>query len=347
MTNLRGLAMTIRTRIAAAPLTSMLVHSFGSPKVIGIAWHGVTKQPLTGIDNYSGKHLDVRQFERQLVLIAAQFRIISASEVVESLLSGQSLEPRTAFLTFDDGYRGLSECALEILCKHKVTATVFLPTSFIEGRRLDVDVLDSALKHTNRSTVRCLDGAQLPLGTLEQKLSACRTIRLSIRRNRVIDYDQQFAQLISDLGFASRDAVPPLSPDEQSLTWDQIRQMQSEGIEFGSHTHSHRSMASMDYHLELAEVTASKSLIEQRTGRTCSMFAYPYGKPGIDDDENTHRAVVAAGYKAAFVTGGGHIRAESNVFALRRNCLTARTTEIDLRSILATAGHSVLHRKRF
>lgn len=347
MPKLRGLAMTLRTRIAAAPLTSTLVHSFGSPKAMGIAWHGVTKDQRTGIENYSGKHLDVLQFERQLVLIKARFRIVAASDIVDTLLSGKALSRRTAFLTFDDGYRGLSEYALEILHKHKAQATVFLPTSFIEGRRLDVDVLDAALKHTNRSTVRCLDGKELALGTLEQKLAACRTIRLTIRRNRHIDYPVQFQQLILDLGFASRDDVPPLSPDEQALTWDQIRQMQSEGIEFGSHTHSHRSMSSMDYNLELAEVTASKSLIEQRTGRACTLFAYPYGKPGIDDDANTYRAVVEAGYHAAFLTGGGHIRAESNVFALRRNCLTSFTTETDLRAILATAGHSVLHRKRY
>ena len=82
------------------------------------------------------------------------------------------------------------------------------------------------------------------------------------------------------------------------LTWPQIRELQSHGIEFGSHTLTHPYLPEVpDEHLR-REVSESKHRLEDALGAEVASFAYPYG--GVD--RRVRAAVAEAGYKLAFTT---------------------------------------------
>jgi peptidoglycan/xylan/chitin deacetylase (PgdA/CDA1 family) len=63
-----------------------------------------------------------------------------------------------------------------------------------------------------------------------------------------------------------------------NMNWDQIREMQSEGFSFGSHTARHANLAQLDAEAARGELTRSKAALERELGLDRVMFAYPFGK---------------------------------------------------------------------
>ncbi|HEY5575854.1 MAG TPA: polysaccharide deacetylase family protein [Clostridiaceae bacterium] len=84
------------------------------------------------------------------------------------------------------------------------------------------------------------------------------------------------------------------------LTSAQLKEMDKAGIEIESHTVTHRDLDSLSYDEQLAELKDSKAALEKLLGRSVDYVAYPTGK--YNDD--TIKAVTAAGYKMAFTTNG-------------------------------------------
>jgi len=63
------------------------------------------------------------------------------------------------------------------------------------------------------------------------------------------------------------------------LTWDEVRRLQKEGMEFGSHTVSHPKLVKLSWKEVELEVANSKDEIEQQLGCAVPGFAYPYAFP--------------------------------------------------------------------
>lgn len=62
------------------------------------------------------------------------------------------------------------------------------------------------------------------------------------------------------------------------LNWDQIQEMDGQGIEFGSHTASHPKLDELNADEIKEEIRSSKELIEVKLGHKINLFAYPYGR---------------------------------------------------------------------
>lgn len=76
------------------------------------------------------------------------------------------------------------------------------------------------------------------------------------------------------------------------LGWEDIRQLQSEGVEFGSHTASHPYLTSLSPAEIVREGVLSRAALSGELGKTVKTFAYPYG----DVDEFVQRLIGACGY---------------------------------------------------
>jgi peptidoglycan/xylan/chitin deacetylase (PgdA/CDA1 family) len=63
------------------------------------------------------------------------------------------------------------------------------------------------------------------------------------------------------------------------LTWDQIRQMAADGIEIGSHTIHHISLADVAPQTAIKELHDSKATLEQQLSTPIQFFCYPAGEP--------------------------------------------------------------------
>jgi peptidoglycan/xylan/chitin deacetylase (PgdA/CDA1 family) len=81
------------------------------------------------------------------------------------------------------------------------------------------------------------------------------------------------------------------------MTWDEVRESQKAGIEFGSHTVNHPKLYELGLPQIRAELKESRTAIENVLGQPVRSFAYPYAFPSAD------RAFVNAFVEALKETG--------------------------------------------
>jgi peptidoglycan/xylan/chitin deacetylase (PgdA/CDA1 family) len=94
--------------------------------------------------------------------------------------------------------------------------------------------------------------------------------------------------------------------DVVPLDWDQVRELRASGMDIGSHTYSHPSLARLAPRDVEGELRRSKDVISDRLGCAIDLFAYPFGKPKVHFTAKTTELVAAAGYRiAAAVTFRG------------------------------------------
>ncbi len=68
----------------------------------------------------------------------------------------------------------------------------------------------------------------------------------------------------------------------ECLTWREVRELYSQGIEFGSHTVNHPELVRLGPKEVEEEIGRSKDAIEQKLGAPVKSFSYPYAFPEAD-----------------------------------------------------------------
>ncbi len=82
------------------------------------------------------------------------------------------------------------------------------------------------------------------------------------------------------------------------MTWDELRELASLGIEIGAHTLHHPHLAELPAEAQREEIEGSKRLSEQQLGQPVRAFAYPYGS-ARDYNKDSLRLVQEAGFSHA------------------------------------------------
>lgn len=104
------------------------------------------------------------------------------------------------------------------------------------------------------------------------------------------------------------------------LTWHEVKELQRNGISFGSHTVSHPQLHAVTRTQLWEELSRSKTEIEEKTGQAVDTFAYPYAFPQADKPfrKIVRESLDAAGYKQGVCTMLGRADAASDPFFLER-----------------------------
>jgi peptidoglycan/xylan/chitin deacetylase (PgdA/CDA1 family)/CelD/BcsL family acetyltransferase involved in cellulose biosynthesis len=253
-------------------------------------------------------------FDRQMRYVARHYKnVVSMSQLLEHLESG-STETVLA-VTFDDGYRDNYHNAFPILQRYGLPATIFLTTGSIDtGEPLWFEVLALALKTTTREFVD-LD-IDIPrrvwIRTEAERLAANGSIFAILRTLPDSDRRQWLDQILRQLG-AGNDGARK----DKMLTWDQVRLMKAQGIDFGGHTVTHPFISKLTREQVMSEVSGCKRRIEDELQLPVEYFAYPNGREedfGVWNKE----LIRAAGYRAAVTTIWGTNYRSTDLMALRR-----------------------------
>jgi len=104
----------------------------------------------------------------------------------------------------------------------------------------------------------------------------------------------------------------PGRPD--SLTWEEIKSLQAEGVEIGSHSQNHADLKQAGSSVLYAEIVSSKKILEEKLGVPIKSFCYPSGAY----NENTPDVVKEAGYTSAVTVVFGQASPQNNIYLLPR-----------------------------
>lgn len=232
-------------------------------------------------------------FRKQVRAIKDGFNAVTVNELVK--LSDKNLIKNSIAITFDDGYSDFMEYAFPILQEEGVSATLFITTGFVNGDLwLWPDQIRYALSRRDGKTVS-VDG--LPeVFTINDSLDYC--------WNNVADYCLTLDsvgrnRLIKDL-YGSLDLdMPKLAPKEyMAVSWSDLKQMHSLGLELGSHSYSHPILSNLTVKEIKFELEESKRMIAKNLSIDVDGFCYPNGMPN-DFNRAAKDALYELGYKCA------------------------------------------------
>jgi len=113
---------------------------------------------------------------------------------------------------------------------------------------------------------------------------------------------------------ASWDLAAGVARGPRLMPWREIREAESQGIEFHSHSCSHPRLSRVPLTAATREIRDSKQAIEEALGRPVHYFCYPHG----DADPSVRAEVRVAGYRAAFSTEVGLTNAAQDRYFLLR-----------------------------
>ncbi|MDX5297635.1 MAG: polysaccharide deacetylase family protein, partial [Gammaproteobacteria bacterium] len=257
-------------------------------------------------------------FEKQVRHVLARYNPVTMNDLARQLSGETPLRPNQVAITIDDGYLDFYEIAFPILRKLCVPSTLFVTSGFADGRLwLWPDKIAWLLSQTVQLPPGVhLNGQPLTLSALdEQSRARC--------WDRIVQFlltlpDTQKHLWVDD--FASQlDIILPASPPKAyaPATWDQLREMQSQGVEIGGHTVTHPSLGRVDSSVLREEVSTCLQEINKHLGVRPRPFCYPNGTVQ-DYSRDAMKAVEEAGYTCAVVAYADSASHEA-LFALRRH----------------------------
>lgn len=123
--------------------------------------------------------------------------------------------------------------------------------------------------------------------------------------------------------FVSTDPVDQGNPNYMS--WDDIRQLQAEGVEIGHHTASHLHMIHSGGEASGLDIARATARFEAELGAVPPLFAYPYG----EYDPVLEEQIKELGFSAAFSQYSGPAAHWSDMFALPRFPINERFGGMD------------------
>ncbi len=107
------------------------------------------------------------------------------------------------------------------------------------------------------------------------------------------------------------------SDDETYLSWKEIKELQQHGVEFGSHTCSHRKLSELQAPEAEHELRVSHQTIAAELSQTVMPLAFPYGSYSDSVISMTRELP----YTCALTTDAGTNTPVSDLFLLRRNLI--------------------------
>jgi peptidoglycan/xylan/chitin deacetylase (PgdA/CDA1 family) len=273
-------------------------------------------------------------FDRQMDYLAKWFNVVSLKEIVAWLDGRQNLPPYAVLITFDDGYLDNYTAAFPILRKYNFPALIFLTTAHIgTDAPFYWDLAAYCFSHTQSDHLAFPDGRVAHWSDRAQ-LDRVSTAWIEAMKTAPEAEKQIQVQRLPDL---LRVSFPAGYFQKLMMNWDQVREMQNGGIEFGAHTIHHPILTRVSMEQAWEEVVGSKSRIEAELGETVLGFAYPNGGAS-DVDDRIEKLVAESGIRAAFTLLDGPSslgEVKRNPYAVRRIFISHKHSPADYALLLS------------
>jgi len=234
-----------------------------------------------------------------------RFHICSLHDLVERFREGRPLVPDTVVFTVDDGYYDFAEIGAAIFAKFDVPATLFTVTSFVDGDAwLWYDVLrHCAAEHPSLHI-------EVPIGeetfTLQWRNAVERRTRV---RRLIAKLHDTPASVTDDVvnAFPSLLGVklpPRPTPRFAPVRWEQARALESQGMRFAPHTHTHPILSQTSAARVRDELETSWRRVQAEVAHPTPVLCFPSGTEADFTEANSAAAREAGLWGAVSAFGG-------------------------------------------
>tara|TARA_B100000035_G_scaffold100972_1_gene85643 strand:- start:298 stop:1263 length:966 start_codon:yes stop_codon:yes gene_type:complete len=245
-----------------------------------LLYHGVTESTSIGIENYSGKHMNVDEFYRQMSYIKDNCNILSMNEIVDIKRKNQTWPENAVAVTFDDGFKNNYECAAPILNKLNIPATFYICSGMIDSNKMFwVDKIEDCINRTKKNTIEILLDAsfEFSLMSKEEKIEALTEIKSYCKSADVKTKER----VLKDLELIS--GVQPKASSAmnyQMMSWDELKSLNDNQLfTIGGHTLYHDIMSShVNEENMFKDIELSIGLLEFNLNEKIIHFSYPEGQ---------------------------------------------------------------------
>jgi len=233
---------------------ALYVRAFRARGAAILAYHSV---PAPAIQQWIDPRyaIPLGIFEAQVKFLALRRKVVSMSELVDTLERGESAELGTVVISFDDGYRDTLELAAPILERYGLPAIVYLPTGNVaRGMNQCIDQIYSTFQFRTRQQLR-LDGPDAPLFDLGKEDSLFEAYD-SIAERLPITPPGEREALLAEVNAQLR---PRQRPPRLTLTWEEVKELTRRYrlFEVGIHTREHIDLTSCGEEAARAELESS------------------------------------------------------------------------------------------
>lgn len=278
------------------------------------------------VDDWSLRPTSPSIFENQIRYFVQNYKIISLHQVIKYLAEGKLPEDKkTLAITFDDGYKDNHAYAYPILKKYRVPATIFLIAHNIGSEELFWwDKVAYLVRHTKIIELQLDELGTYSLGSGPDRSGVTHMICQGLMSVP----DQRKNMLITKLQEICGSGVPKNLGSQTVLSWDEVKEMSENGIDFGAHSLTHPILTNMSLDAARHEIASSKSEIQSRIGKTVNFFCYPNGVYSAD----VSNIVKESGFAGAVTIDPNWVNAQTDPYLLGR--VPARDDPNALKAVL-------------
>ncbi len=213
-------------------------------------------------------------------------------------MRGERKLPDDAVLvTIDDGYRDFKEVTFPICGRYGIEPVLFVPTGFVGRGGFWWDKVHQITHWGGKNEIDTPFG-KLDIRHVYEQDQASYYIIQQLKRmpfERGMSWlDEAYARII--------DPRPEWKND--TLTWDELRELKRMGVVIAPHTHNHPILTQVSEAEVKAQVEISRDYIRHELGEVEPVFAIPDGKR-IAYSQDIIQVIQGAGFELVFLMEEG------------------------------------------
>ena len=238
-------------------------------------YHLISDAPVPHVKHLYA-HKTVREFTQDLEFLLRNYRAIGLPDLLEALRRDQPLPKRSFLLTFDDGFREMSDVVAPLLLAKGIPAVFFVSSAFTDNRELCYQhaasvVAERLAKGVSPAEAAAARAIVAPTGASTGDLGAD-VLSLPYRHRMVIE------AVSRAIGVDTRGYLYRVQP---YLTRMQITELVRQGFAIGGHSIDHPLYADLPLQEQLRQTRESVGYVKRTYGLDYAAFAFPHHDRGV------------------------------------------------------------------
>lgn len=215
-----------------------------------------------------------RQFLKQISFLNKQFEIVNLESFLIKKQTFTSKKP-LASIVFDDGYIDIRDYAIPILGRFDIKPSIYVVSNCIdEGQVIWTYLFDYVFQNTRKTNLLInLEGKSISYNwpNKKDKFTTAKNLKIVLKKTNI----ENRVRLLNEIVEQFSDVEYPKSP---YLNWQDLRDLQNEGVIIGSHSANHELLDQIeDMNLLEYELKHSRNRIKEELGQFPETISYPNG----------------------------------------------------------------------